>query len=67
MGRPEAPPTRRYHDRLCGPANAFLTDRSARYCRQVYTILVLANGVEVKGAVKEVALKKGTQAEWWVG
>jgi hypothetical protein len=32
--------------------------------RQTYTILVLADGVEVKGAVSEVALKKGAEATW---
>ncbi|KAI8468866.1 MAG: hypothetical protein J3K34DRAFT_515013 [Monoraphidium minutum] len=31
---------------------------------RTYTILVLANGVEVKGAVSEVALKKGAEATW---
>lgn len=31
---------------------------------QTYTVLVLANGVEVKGAVQEVALKKGAEATW---
>ena len=34
---------------------------------QIYTILVLANNVEVKGKVQEVALKKGAEVTWWVG
>ena len=35
---------------------------------KIYTVLVLAGdpAVEVKGAVQEVALKKGASATWWV-
>ena len=50
-----------------GPTRPETTGRVDRRRRaQTFTILVLANGVEVKGAVQEVALKKGAEATWWV-